>query len=124
MKKVEYIAIGLLTLLCFILMMVFDIKCPIKTIFDIDCAGCGGTRMIVSLLHLDFYQAFRFNPFLFILGIIFLIYIIYVLICILLKRKYVKINTKVLVTICVLVVVFMILRNIDGLEFLKPTIVK
>lgn len=29
--------------------------------FGVLCPGCGGTRALVSLLHLDFVQAFHFN---------------------------------------------------------------
>ena len=39
--------------------------CIIKNLFGIDCAGCGATRMFGALLKLDFYQAFRYNPFMF-----------------------------------------------------------
>ncbi|WP_241665668.1 DUF2752 domain-containing protein [Prescottella subtropica] len=35
--------------------------CPTKTLFGIDCPGCGGTRMLYSLLHLDISAALRFN---------------------------------------------------------------
>ena len=124
MKKIEYIVSGIVSLICFILMIIFNIECPIKTLFDIDCAGCGGTRMIFSLLRFDFYQAFRFNPFLFLLGVVIFSYLLYVLICILLKKEYKKVGTKALIVVCVLTILFMLFRNINGFEFLKPTIVR
>ena len=39
--------------------------CEIQEYFGIYCAGCGVTRMIKSALHLDIYQAFRWNPYMF-----------------------------------------------------------
>jgi hypothetical protein len=35
--------------------------CPIKALLGIDCPGCGGLRMIYSLLHGDVWAALRFN---------------------------------------------------------------
>ena len=47
----------------------FDIyiPCPIKELTGLYCPGCGITRMFKSLLELDFYAAFRYNPLLFIM---------------------------------------------------------
>ena len=95
--------------------------CAFKNLFDIDCAGCGGTRMFISLIHLDFYQAFRYNPFLFSLIVLGIIYVIYVVTMKLLKRKFLVPNIKWLYVLLVAAAVFMVLRNIPGLEFLLPT---
>lgn len=35
--------------------------CPTKALFGIDCPGCGSTRMLYSLLHLDLVDALRYN---------------------------------------------------------------
>lgn len=35
--------------------------CPTKALLGIDCPGCGSTRMLYSLLHLDIGNALRFN---------------------------------------------------------------
>ena len=117
MKKREYIIIGGAFLLGFILMILFKVDCPWKKIFDIDCAGCGTTRMVVSLIQLDFYQAFRFNPFIFVLLVLCILYFGYILICKLLKKNYI-------IVIVLLSVIFMIFRNINGFEFLKPTVIR
>lgn len=42
------------------------ISCPSKAILGLNCPGCGSQRMIHNLLHLNFGQAFRYNPLLFI----------------------------------------------------------
>ena len=35
--------------------------CLTKAFFGIDCPGCGGLRMLYSLLHADLVAALRFN---------------------------------------------------------------
>ena len=40
--------------------------CPIKALTGLNCPGCGITRMFVALFHGDIYQAFRYNPLVFI----------------------------------------------------------
>lgn len=124
MKKREYIIIGGAFLLGFILMILFKVDCPWNKIFDIDCAGCGTTRMVVSLIQLDFYQAFRFNPFMFVLLVLGILYLGYILICKLLKKDYITIGKKTFIVIVLLSVIFMIFRNINGFEFLKPTVIR
>lgn len=42
------------------------LSCPSKTIFGLNCPGCGSQRMVHSLLHLDFKSAFSYNPLLFV----------------------------------------------------------
>ena len=49
-------------------------RCLFKYLFNFYCAGCGTTRMIKSLIKLDFYQSFRYNPGVFILSIMLFIY--------------------------------------------------
>ena len=95
--------------------------CIIKNLFGIDCAGCGTTRMFKAILSLDFYQAFRYNPFMFSLICVSLLYLIYVIIMKLLKKKiwFPKVNS--LYVFLVLIILFMILRNVPGFEFLLPT---
>lgn len=95
--------------------------CIIKNLFGIDCAGCGTTRMFKAILKLDLYQAFRYNPFVFSLIVVSLIYLVYVVICKLLKKNIWLPNVKWLYVLLVMIILFMILRNIPGFEFLLPT---
>ena len=37
------------------------IPCPIYAVTGYYCTGCGTTRALYSILHMDFIQAFRFN---------------------------------------------------------------
>lgn len=105
------------------LIIIYYLKpaCPWKTNFHINCAGCGATRMIESIIKLDFYQAFRYNPLLFCLLIILLIYIIYILICKLLKKKYYQIKERDWLILLGIIIIYMILRNIPLFSYLKPT---
>ena len=41
-------------------------RCPFKLIFGIDCPGCGMTRALISVLHLDFIAAFSYHQLFFI----------------------------------------------------------
>ena len=81
-KRILNVLIGviLLSLLLLITIKVLDLihfKCIFRKLFNIYCAGCGTTRMIKCILHLRFKKAFMYNPFEFILLILFLIYLIY-----------------------------------------------
>ncbi|MCR5609917.1 MAG: DUF2752 domain-containing protein, partial [Lachnospiraceae bacterium] len=44
----------------------FSIECKLNKYFHINCFTCGLTRMVVSLVRLDFYHAFRYNIVLFV----------------------------------------------------------
>lgn len=95
--------------------------CPWRKLFHIYCAGCGVTRMIESLIKLNIYQAYRYNPLFFILILLFLIYLIYILISKILKQKCYKLNSNLLWAMLILIILFTILRNIPGFEYLRPT---
>ena len=123
MLKKEHLVVFLSLIFSYFLFIIFDIGCLLNKIFGIECAGCGVTRMFLSILKFDFYQAFRFNPFVFVFLIVSLLYFIYVLVCKLIKKRYFRIGIKTLIVVLVLFVCFGIIRNINGFEFLKPTIV-
>ena len=107
-----------------IFVLIYQPACPWKVNFNIDCAGCGATRMFKSLFEFDFYQAFRFNPLLFCFLLFFIIYGVYVIICKIKNIKYYKIKQRDLWIILILVIIFMILRNIPMFYYLKPTLVR
>lgn len=91
------------------------IYCPILKITGFYCPGCGITRMFISLLSGNIYQAFRYNPLVFILFIFIPIYFI--------VEKYINKNTKkkILYGLLVIVLVYTIARNIPIFSFLEPT---
>ena len=96
-------------------------KCPFKAWFNIYCAGCGATRMFKSILHLKFYQAFRYNPLIFILLMVSIPYVLYSA-YLYIKKGTIKVPSfKVLMIIFAMLVIYMILRNIPEFYYLRPT---
>lgn len=77
--------------------------------------------MFISIIDFNFYQAFRYNPLLFILLIICFIYII-ISIFIYIKKKVIYIpSNKLLISILIVLIGYMILRNISYFSYLIPT---
>lgn len=130
MKKrilIVFLSIILLIFVILIGIKVLDLihfKCIYRTIFNIYCPGCGTTRMIKSILKLDFYQAFRYNPLMFISLFILIPYLIYNIILYISGKTFIKPSNKILVIIFVILFAYAIFRNIPGFEYLKPTILK
>lgn len=96
-------------------------RCLFKYLFNFYCAGCGTTRMIKSLIKLDFYQSFRYNPVVFILSIVLFIYLILLIYNYIFKGIVIFPNTKILIVIIIVLFIYMILRNIPYFNYLVPT---
>ena len=98
----------------------FAIFCPFHKFTGLYCPGCGVTRLLFSLIKLDFYQAFRYNPLVFILLIIG---IIYLLIKFILKKFniIIKVPNYVWYILIIIVIIYGILRNIPEFDWLAPT---
>jgi len=92
-----------------------EIPCFFHEFTGFFCPGCGITRLFVSLIHLDFYNAFRYNPLVFVLMILYGLYII-----VKLKYKNLKIPNWVIYVILGVTIGFGILRNVPGFEWLRP----
>ena len=99
------------------------LRCPIHEIFHVYCPGCGLTRMLLSMLKLDFYQAFRYNPVVCIMTpFIILLYIEKVYSEYKNKKSIVKkIPNWVWYIILVLMLIYGVLRNI--IPYLAPTVI-
>ena len=119
------ILLSLIIVFLFILWIIFlnliKFKCPFHEYLNIWCAGCGGTRMLISIIHLDFYQAFRWNPFLFILLLIGIVYLIVGVIIYKRKKLLLLPTYRMIIIIISLLVLFMIIRNLDMFSYLVPT---
>lgn len=48
--------------------------CPTQFLTGISCPGCGMSRAAISLIHLDYSQAFYYNPCVFILPLAVILY--------------------------------------------------
>lgn len=115
---------------CFVIALIlhktFNIKipCVFHKITSLYCPGCGITRAILSLIELDFYQAFRYNM---LVVTLILLFIIYLLVCtinyIITKRFFIKIPNYIYVILLIITILFGILRNIEMFNVLAPTIV-
>lgn len=95
------------------------IPCVFHELTGLYCPGCGITRLLFSLLELNFFQAFRSNPLVFILLILIILYLILKLI---LKRFNINLTIPnyIYYFLLIIVILFGILRNIPGFEFLTP----
>ena len=125
--SISILILGLFAFLLFLFLnqtYSFYIPCFFHKITGFYCPGCGITRMLLSLLHLDFYQAFRWNPFLFLLTPLFIVYgVAYFLYC-LYDREAPKLPNTIWNILLIAAIVFMILRNIPFFDYLKPTFIK
>ena len=97
----------------------FSIACPFHALTGLYCPGCGVTRMIFSIMKLDFYGAFRYNPLLFMLSILYIIFVIERVI----RKKDYKIPNKVAIVLLVVLILYAIARNIPAFYYLAPTAV-
>lgn len=100
------------------------LPCIFHELTGLFCPGCGVSRMIISFIKLDFYQSFRYNPLIFVIGpvvgLIFLLEFIYYS-----KNKcYFKLPKGLYIALIVLVLAFGIIRNIPFFSYLIPTVVK
>lgn len=96
-------------------------ECPFFKFLHVYCPGCGGMRMIHSLLKFDFYQAFRYNPLLFIFVILGIVYCIINIILYIKKKEVILPSINSLIIILIILIIYMILRNISIFSFLIPT---
>jgi len=96
-----------------------NIDCIFYKITGYYCPGCGITRMFQSILEGNFYQAFRYNSFLFISINLF---IIYFLISLFIPIKISNRN-KLIILSCflILLLTYGVLRNLEIFSFLSPT---
>lgn len=123
MKKI--ILLVLIFIIYFILVFKFNIyiPCLFHKITNLYCPGCGITRMIISLLKGNLYQAFRYNMLIFILTPFFMFFIFDYIISRKKQRDtlYEKIPNSIWYILIIVLVIFGIIRNI--FPFFAPTII-
>ncbi len=108
---------------CLILIALFHPRCPINRITGLYCPGCGTTRGCLALLHLDFYQAVRYNPFVFTTFPIFISYTVYVIYVWVKTRNFYTGGIHLLLLYAGVFCLYGVLRNLDMFSFLQPTTV-
>lgn len=100
----------------------FSLPCMFHMITGLYCPGCGTGRMFFAILRLDFYAAFRANPYVFILIPIIAIYYIAEIRAYISgrQRKQSRPEKVFFVILLVGLILFGILRNIPYFSFLAP----
>ncbi|WP_079415603.1 DUF2752 domain-containing protein [Paenibacillus ferrarius] len=94
-----------------------EIPCIFHAVTGLYCPGCGITRVALSLLKWDFYQAFRFNPLVFVLLPLYLTYMMA-------NKRGMSRTSRIIMTVMLIATIsFGLLRNIPAFDWLAPTIV-
>ena len=96
----------------------FSIPCLFHEITGLYCPGCGITRLLFSLLQLDFLNAFKSNPLIFVLIVLYIGYLLLKIVLKITKNKEITIPNYVYYILLVIVILFGVVRNIPGFEFL------
>lgn len=102
------------------------IPCIFHEITGFYCPGCGVTRMFLSLIKFDFYQAFRYNQLIFISLPFIIILVVDKFIKWIIGNPnylYKKIGNKVWIILLIVTVFFAIIRNVPFFDYLIPTVV-
>lgn len=97
-----------------------SLECPVYQMSGFYCPGCGITRCGLNFFKFNLYGAFRDHPGLFVCMVVWVVISIFAFIG---KPKVFR-DSKVLLRIlyvCVAIyILFAIVRNIPGFEFLQP----
>lgn len=100
----------------------YRIQCPIHQHFEVNCPDCGTTRLIESVLYdHDLYQAFRWNPYVFIMWPIVILVYLYQNIFYVFRGKWSKFTIWFIGIFLSTLIIFGIVRNFPCLMFLSPT---
>ncbi len=94
-------------------------SCYVKVLTGFDCPACGGTRMVLNIVKLNFIKAFIYNPFMFLAFIYGVLFFILLNISIINKKAIQIINKlyclKMCYIWCVGLIIFTIMRNLKFL---------
>lgn len=99
------------------------IPCAINYFFGIYCPGCGLTRAAVSMINLNFYQAFRYNAF----SLIIIPGTFFIVICLLWEWVFkkssiiLKMPTWIWIVGAILFICYGIVRNF--IPYFKPIVI-
>lgn len=106
---------------CVLTFTPFELQCVYYSITGYACAGCGMTHFCMDLLHLDLKDAYQENL---MVGILLPIWLGLLLIRLIFHPKWLKLGTKTfyvfLWSSVGLMLIFGVVRNLPGFEFLLP----
>ncbi|QKS48192.1 DUF2752 domain-containing protein (plasmid) [Paenibacillus cellulosilyticus] len=107
---------GLTYLLVWLPLTGIGIPCVFHLATGLYCPGCGITRAVTSLLHLQLYQAFRYNP------LVFTLVPIYILYWFAVRGQHFRMSKVTMGVMLAITIAFGILRNLPAWDFLAPTL--
>lgn len=120
-KKAVLTILGLLVVFLIIKFTPIRIPCIIYEVTGFSCPGCGISHYFIDLFHLDFGEAFKENALVAVLFPCFIL--LFVLKHTAFKNKK-NLYKKILNIFCIISIIaailFGIIRNIPGFEFLRP----
>ncbi len=122
MKIRDIIVLIVIFLIYTVLIISFDIgiPCVFYEITGLYCPGCGITRLCLSLFEGDVYQAFRYNPIIFIdLPILFILFVLNIFFKN--NKNIKKITDVIIIFLATITIIFGVIRNIPIFSFLAPT---
>lgn len=122
MKIRDIIVLIVIFLIYAVLIISFDIgiPCVFYEITGLYCPGCGITRLCLSLFEGDVYQAFRYNPIIFIdLPISFILFVLNIFFKN--NKNIKKITDVIIIFLATITIIFGVIRNIPIFSFLAPT---
>ncbi|OAB40647.1 hypothetical protein PMSD_01740 [Paenibacillus macquariensis subsp. defensor] len=109
---------GLLYLKVWLPITHIGVPCVFNALTGFYCPGCGITRAVISLLRLDYIQAFRYNSLVFILLPLYAIYFVT-------KKKDMRhLSNGMMAVMLIMTFGFGLLRNIPMFDFLAPTLIR
>ncbi|WP_236340064.1 DUF2752 domain-containing protein [Paenibacillus plantiphilus] len=109
---------GLLYLKVWLPVTNIGVPCPFHALTGFYCPGCGITRAALSLLELDYSQAFRYNSLLFVLIPLYAMYVIAS------RKKIRRASNWIMTAMLIMTLAFGLLRNIPIFDFLAPAVIR
>ncbi len=101
----------------------FSIPCLFKEYLGFYCPGCGLTRMLFSLIKLDFKKAFMYNQFMFLLlPFIVGVCIYFMYLYVVGKKDYILIKIPIYswIILAIMIILWGLIRNLSMFPYLRP----
>ena len=112
--------IMILGIFLFLQKTTLGVPCLFHLSTNLYCPGCGMTRAIQSILQFDFKMAFQQNALIYLFGPLLLIYFLINSYRYIKKQPLWKVPNRVVFTSLIITILFGVIRNLPGVEFLHP----